>query len=58
MSLLHCKKCHHEWEGEENSKCDWCGEDSFVLVETTSLELSISKLLQEGFLEHFFEGNV
>lgn len=56
MSLLHCKKCHHEWEGEENSKCDWCGSDSFILVKTTPLEIFISKLLQEGFLRRFFKG--
>lgn len=38
MPLLHCKECHHEWEGNFHSKCDWCGADSFILKELTDLE--------------------
>jgi hypothetical protein len=38
MPLLHCKKCHHEWEGESDSKCDWCGADGYILTEQTDLE--------------------
>ena len=45
MSLLHCEKCHHEWEGEKDSKCDWCGEDSYILKEKTALEEMIEGIL-------------
>ncbi len=43
MPLIHCKKCHHEWEtgrGEEYSqtKCDWCGAEGYILVKKTSFE--------------------
>lgn len=38
MPLLHCKKCHHEWEGNKDSICDWCGGGSFILEEETPLE--------------------
>jgi hypothetical protein len=38
MPLLHCKKCHHEWEGEFHSKCDWFGAESYILEELTDLE--------------------
>jgi hypothetical protein len=38
MPLLHCKKCHHEWEGESHSICDWCGAESFMLEEETPFE--------------------
>jgi len=31
--ILHCSKCHHEWEGEEGENCDWCGADSYPLDE-------------------------
>ena len=23
-----CTKCHHEWKGIYQRKCDWCGEAS------------------------------
>jgi len=38
MPLLHCKHCHHEWEGEFHSNCDWCGSESYILEELTDLE--------------------
>jgi hypothetical protein len=38
MPLLHCTKCHHEWEGQSLEKCDWCGADSYILAEQTDLE--------------------
>jgi hypothetical protein len=38
MPLLHCKVCHHEWEGRPHDKCDWCGSESFILEEQTPLE--------------------
>lgn len=37
MVLLHCKACHHEWEGPEGSRCDWCQSESRVLDKTTPL---------------------
>ena len=32
--ILHCTKCHHEWETFDNDKekCDWCGAESYVLT--------------------------
>ena len=38
MPLMHCRKCHHEWEGQKLSKCDWCGAESVVLKAQTELE--------------------
>lgn len=39
MPLLKCNECHHEWEGQKNSFCDWCScPDSTVLMEKTGLE--------------------
>ena len=39
MPLLHCKKCHHEWESSNvNSTCDWCGSKSYVLEDKTCFE--------------------
>jgi len=44
VPLLHCKKCHHEWEGRENSKCDWCGGNSYILEEVTPFERSLESI--------------
>ena len=34
MFLLHCQKCHHEWESsKKEGTCDWCGAGSYLLVE-------------------------
>jgi|WetSurMetagenome_2_1015567.scaffolds.fasta_scaffold06458_14 hypothetical protein len=38
MPLLHCKDCHHEWEGNKSSRCDWCGGKSYILQEESSFE--------------------
>ena len=38
MLLLHCKKCHHEWEGDADDRCDWCGAGNIVLQEQTDFE--------------------
>ncbi len=35
---LHCVKCHHEWEGQEDSKCDWCGAKGYILQRETVFE--------------------
>ena len=45
MSYLHCNECHHEWEGEENSQCSWCGGGSYILEQLTPLEkMNVHKL--------------
>jgi len=37
MFILHCSKCHHEWQGfDKNEKCDWCGAKSYILGEDKS----------------------
>ena len=38
MPLLHCKKCHHEWEGWKWTDCDWCGGSGEVIAEETQFE--------------------
>lgn len=38
MPYLGCTACHHELEGDEGEKCDWCGEETRVLEERTPLE--------------------
>lgn len=42
MPLLHCVKCHHEWETAVVEGlapiCDWCGAHGYVLDEETPLE--------------------
>jgi len=39
MPYYHCRKCHHEYEGFDNPKCDWCGADNpKVLEDKTPLE--------------------
>lgn len=45
MPLMHCKKCHHEFEhyGSEKATCDWCGGDAYVLG-STDLEKWSEKL--------------
>ena len=42
MPLLHCKSCHHEWEGQRHSKCDWCDDEGKVIMEKTGLEQMLS----------------
>jgi len=40
MPLWHCKKCHHEWEGNISidCKCDWCKSQGYIINPTTPLE--------------------
>jgi len=45
MPLLHCNKCHHEWEGRITARCAWCGAGGYVLEDKTPLEKSIEALL-------------
>lgn len=48
MPLLHCTKCHHEWEGSvENNVCDWCGAAGYILQAKTALEKFIEKLFKK-----------
>jgi len=53
MPYLKCTKCHHELEGRENNKCDWCGAETRILEEQTPLEKlckdpeNIIKILQK-----------
>ena len=59
MPLMHCNKCHHEWEGSKRSKCDWCSSKGYILEEKTPLEKLInSKSMIERFLFKFsMKGN-
>ena len=38
MPLIHCNKCHHEWEGAAQGRCGWCNSDGYILEEKASLE--------------------
>ena len=56
MPSLHCKECHHEWEGETDSTCDWCGSEGYILEEKTDLEkLLHDKQRLREFIELFNE---
>lgn len=45
MPYWHCHRCHHEWEGcKENSQCDWCKSNGYVLEPVTPLEKLIKVL--------------
>lgn len=50
MPLMHCNECHHEWEGKENSLCDWCDSTGYVLKKKTGLE---SLLEYDSIMELF-----
>ena len=52
MPLLHCKKCHHEWEGRANSKCDWCAAEGRILKLATELAIVLEKLAKERKSRH------
>lgn len=48
MPLLHCKKCHHEWEDSfVDSKCSWCSGESYMLEKETAFEKACKKLCSE-----------
>jgi len=38
MPVLHCKECHHEWEGRRSDRCDWCGAGALVLEAQSAFE--------------------
>jgi threonine synthase len=45
MPLMHCKTCHHEWEGAITQiGCNWCGGYGEILLEETALEKFSKKL--------------
>jgi hypothetical protein len=48
MPLLHCNNCHYEWEGNSNSKCDWCGSSGYSIELQTSLERCIESWKEIG----------
>lgn len=44
---LHCNTCHHEFQGKEGTKCDWCKADSYIL---SQVEIpSFTKIAEEFF---------
>ena len=46
MPLLHCKKCHHEWETiKKKERCSWCGGKSYVLTKYTSMQIMLKTQL-------------
>lgn len=57
MPLLHCSKCHHEWESSDStlkqSICDWCGAIGYVLAKKTPLEILLDKIKSIGGIEKF-----
>lgn len=57
MPLLHCVKCHHEWETAEikglDAICDWCGSHAYVLDKTTPLERLMKAIEAIGIKEFF-----
>jgi len=54
MPYYHCKDCHHEWEGgDEDTTCNWCGGDSYILEKETPLEKMmkrIKEIFPDGFI--------
>ena len=41
MPLLHCTKCHHEWEKsnlEKHFVCDWCHSPGKIIEKETPFE--------------------
>ena len=37
MPVLHCDDCHHEWEGNANTRCAWCSAAGHVIAPQTSV---------------------
>jgi len=61
--LLHCKKCHHEWEciGIDDRICNWCGGGSNILESETPLEkfiLSREDLIEKVKIIHILIGSL
>ena len=48
MPLLHCSKCHHEWEGLVGSRCQWCQSIGYILQERTPLEKTLMEWIKSG----------
>ncbi len=51
MALYHCSKCHHEWEGiNESTTCDWCEQETigYVIASETGLESLVKKLTRQS----------
>lgn len=51
MPILHCLKCHHEWEGRAHSVCDWCGAGARILREQSELEAMLGKRAKDRRLQ-------
>ncbi len=48
MPLVHCQKCHHEWEAASKDElCDWCGKPGTVIAEKTFLEKMLEDYHEE-----------
>jgi Zn finger protein HypA/HybF involved in hydrogenase expression len=46
LYLLHCNKCHHEWESTtKEDRCSWCGATSYVLEKKKNWVSKILKLV-------------
>ncbi len=60
MPLLHCSKCHHEWEacfteeGPNQTFCDWCSAEGYIIQDKTPLEEMCAEIREIGF-EKFME---
>jgi len=48
MPLLKCLNCQHEWEGTEDSKCDWCDSGGRILEEETPLEKATANAFKDA----------
>jgi hypothetical protein len=45
MPYWACTACHHEWEGsKDESQCDWCKANGYILEPETPLEKVIKNL--------------
>lgn len=55
MPLLHCTKCHHEYEGQKTTKCDWCGAKGHVLEEKTPIERWIEDMHDNPYWRKYNE---
>lgn len=58
MPYLKCLDCMHEWEGDKDSKCDWCGSKSRILEEETPMESYVKEMIKdpEAFHEKVMPG--
>jgi len=42
MKSWKCRECHHEWVGEREKRCEWCGAEGMIL--TVSRPVPVLKL--------------